>query len=196
MKRILGVTALVAVIALSMLAGAAVHAQVNETRPEARTTQEDCAEAAKHPSGTVTRLGPPRVLMGVQASHFVDTIRLYELSMDNPRYLVTSFVEAKGIFIRIEATFVNVSDSVLLINNDGDFSLIDEKGTSYRVATPATMTHRRVRSRETPIVDVRVRPGATYDALLFFEIPRTGVQRELKLRFRDDSPVPFRLLPN
>ena len=134
--------------------------------------------------------------MAVTQMWLQDTISVYELDMDNPRYVVSRVAAPEGIFVRVRATFVSLSESGLRVRNDGDFTLIGENGVSYQVATPATITSRRVRYRETPLVDVTVPPGELYDALLFFDIPRAGAQQDLKLRFRDEPPVPFVILPN
>lgn len=155
-----------------------------------------CSTAAIPTSTPTSPQKPPTVMMAVTERRFVDTITVYDFDMLSGfspfPYAVADSVKPQGVFIRVRATFVNVSDSELTIDYNEDFTLIDASGVPHRVATPATVTSRRVKYRVSPIADVRVPPGETYDALLFFDIPHSeGPLRHLKLRFRDDPPVSF-----
>lgn len=138
--------------------------------------------------------------MSVNSTRFVDTITRYDFDLSSGfspyAYVAGGEVRAKGVFVQLLATFANVTDSELAIANSDDFTLLDERGVEYRLATPATLTPRHAKFREAPVADVRIRPGGVYNALLYFDIPRTGYQRNLKLRFRDDPPVSFRAMPS
>jgi hypothetical protein len=138
--------------------------------------------------------------MSVNSTRFVDAITRYDFDLSSGfspyAYVAEGEVKAKGVFVQVHATFANVTDSELIIANNDDFTLLDERGAEYRVATSATVTPRQVRYREAPVADVVMRPGEAYNALLHFDIPRTGYQRNLKLRFRDDPPVSFRAIPS
>jgi hypothetical protein len=202
MKRSVQVAGLLAVVGISMASGAMIHALLFETKAQTQPGAEKKEPVAATPLISLPTPGPTfskRVLMGVNATRFLETITVYDFDLTSGfspyAYTLSWNSRARGVFIQVLATFVNISDSELVIDNSEDFRLIDETGIEYRVSTPAAITPRELLHREVPIADIRARPGEAYNALLHFDIPRTGYQRNLKLRFRDEPPLSFRAMP-
>ena len=134
------------------------------------------------------------VTMAVTVRGIADAIPVYRLDMDNPRYVLAGHAQPQGVLVRVHATFTNVSDSDLALDESEDFTLVGEDGELYRVSTPATVRPRWARYRKTPIAEMRLRPWVPYDALLYFNLPESVSRGKLRLRFRDNPAASFRIL--
>lgn len=142
-----------------------------------------------------SRSEPRHAALAVTVRGVADSIPLYALDFDNPRYVLTGYAQPQGVLVKVHATMTNVSDSVLSLDESADFALVDEDGVSYGVSTPATVRPRWTRFRRTPIAEMRLRPWEPYEALLYFDLPERTASGELGLRFRDDPAASFKVHP-
>ena len=121
---------------------------------------------------------------------------------------------ATGVFVMVWFTLTNVSDSTLWVIMT-DFSLLDENMVSTEVSLESTERYAKASlinysedwTRDYPVIKFRGDPskGGQDTFMVFedlevsafgnrkiiavFDIPRTGLERKLKLRFRDGPPV-------
>ena len=116
---------------------------------------------------------------------------------------------ATGVFAIVNFTLNNVSDSTMLISTT-DFSVLDENLVSTQISLESTERYGKailsdlgedwtfyqpfVQIPTDPDIfmvfeDLEVRAVSNVRIRVVFDIPRTGVERKLKLRFRDDPPV-------
>lgn len=98
-------------------------------------------------------------------------------------YQELSGLEPEGIFVSVFFEVRNITDSQLSLSNT-DFHLIDEEGVQYQ--------HFKAFRRNLGILQ----PGGLgRQQRLYFDIPKTGFSRLLKLQFRDDAPISLELRP-
>ena len=113
---------------------------------------------------------------------------------------------ATGVFAIVKFGLTNVSDSTISVST-ADFHLLDENMTPTEISLESTRRYGRGLlnaagmswSTDGPLVldndvymdfeDLEIRAFSSVDILVIFDIPRTGVERTLKLRFRDDPHV-------
>ena len=91
----------------------------------------------------------------------------------------------------------NVADSTLDINAN-DFSILDESGTSYSLSSKGLSAHLgkyiTLTADAEQIVafeDYSLKAGNTVHVLTYYDIPRTGFERKLEIRFQDTPLVPL-----
>lgn len=123
-----------------------------------------------------------------------------------------------GVFVRVAIRVRNVTDSTLFLR-DSDFQIVDEDGRSYPPSSLGTQAYSRSRmagirkgsdwfappptpppstyTTTTFAIDghnvlyqrLAVRSGADVRIFAIFDIPKTGFERSLKIRFLDDEAV-------